>query len=404
VSELRKWVCLLAVWAVAVLPARSQIDPVKRQLFQFGYNQPLEGRAPLSGYAFYYRNQPNFLHTNLTLRLAVAPVYLDSELGLTGALGPHTDLGLGLAGGGFADSHAEVRGGEFLRAESFLGHGGEASLSIYHCFNPGKLVPLNAVLRGSMRFSTYANDSDTDPAFSVPDNRLNFLLRTGLRWGGQEPLLFPSLAMEISVWYEGQFRNGAGAYGFADDRRVEPNSHLFWTRALFTYTLPDAGHNFYISVTAGTSVNADRFSAYRLGAVLPLVSEFPLALPGYYFQEISAERFVLAGGNYTLPLDCKKRWNLSAVVTTAVVDYLPGLEQPGHWHTGVGGGILYKSPSGFLKIAAGYAYGVDAIRDGERGAHSVGVLMQLDWERTAALIYPESPIRWRGVQRILGAL
>jgi len=79
----------------------------------------------LSGYAFYYRNQPNFLRTNLTLRLAAAPVYLDSELGLTGALGPHTDLGIGLAGGGFADSYFEVRQGEFLRGESFLGHGGE---------------------------------------------------------------------------------------------------------------------------------------------------------------------------------------------------------------------------------------------------------------------------------------
>jgi len=31
-------------------------------------------------------------------------------------------------------------------------------------------------------------------------------------------------------------------------------------------------------------------------------------------------------------------------------------------------------------------------------------LMQLDWERTAALISPESPTRWRGFQRILGAL
>jgi hypothetical protein len=404
VSESRNWIRFLAVLGIAALTAHGQIDPVKRQLFQFGYNQPLEGRAPLSIYAFYYWNQPNFLHTNLTLRLAVAPVYLDSELGVTGALGPYTDLGIGLAGGGFADSYFEVRRGEFVRTESFLGHGGEAALSLYHCFNPGRLVPLNAVLRGSTRFSTYADDSDTDPAFRVPDDRLSFLVRTGLRWGGQEPLLFPSLAMEISGWYEGQFRNDAGAYGFAGDRRVEPSSHLFWGRALFAYTLPEAGHNFYVSLTAGTSINADRFSAYRLGAMLPLVSEFPLALPGYFFQEISADKFVLFGGNYTLPLDRKKRWNLSAVVTTAVVDYLPGLEQPGHWHTGVGGGVLYKSPTDYLKFAVGYAYGVDAIRNGERGAHSLGVLMQLDWEQTAALIYPESPIRWRGLQRILGAL
>jgi hypothetical protein len=61
------------------LPAlvSAQIDPVKRDLIQFGYNQPLEGRAPLAAYAYYYRNEPDFLRTNMTLRLAVAPVYLD---------------------------------------------------------------------------------------------------------------------------------------------------------------------------------------------------------------------------------------------------------------------------------------------------------------------------------------
>src|SRR5216684_1719793 len=80
------------------LLALGQIDPVKRELIQFGYNAPLEGHPPLSAYAFYYRNQPDFLHTNLTLRLAIAPTYVDSELGISQALGAHTDLGIGVAG------------------------------------------------------------------------------------------------------------------------------------------------------------------------------------------------------------------------------------------------------------------------------------------------------------------
>ena len=75
--------------------ACAQIDPVKRDLIQFGYNHALEGHAPFAGYAFYYHNQPDFLRTNLTLRLAVAPVYLDSELGFVGGLGPNTDFAIG---------------------------------------------------------------------------------------------------------------------------------------------------------------------------------------------------------------------------------------------------------------------------------------------------------------------
>ena len=101
------------VWLALFAPffAGAQIDPVRRDLIQLGYNQAFEGHAPLAAYAFYYHNQPDFLRTNLTLRLAVAPVYLDSELGFIRALGPDTDLGIGLAGGGFADSYNEIRGG-----------------------------------------------------------------------------------------------------------------------------------------------------------------------------------------------------------------------------------------------------------------------------------------------------
>ena len=68
------------LWLFLLLPvlASAQIDPIKRDLLQFGYNQPLEGQGPMAGYALYYRNEPNFLSTNVTFRLALAPVYLDS--------------------------------------------------------------------------------------------------------------------------------------------------------------------------------------------------------------------------------------------------------------------------------------------------------------------------------------
>ena len=101
-----------------------------------------KGHAPLAGYAFFYHNQPGFLRTNLTLRLAIAPTYLDSELGISHLLGENTDLGIGLAGGGFADSYREIRKGTFLPKESFTGHSGEFSLSAYHLFNPGQTIPL----------------------------------------------------------------------------------------------------------------------------------------------------------------------------------------------------------------------------------------------------------------------
>ena len=382
----------------------AQIDPVKRELIQLGYNLPVEGNGPINAYAFYYLNVPRFVHTNLTLRLAVAPVYLDSELGFAGLLGPNTDLGLGVSGGGFADTYSEVRGGKYIRAESFTGHGGGGSASIYHLFNHGSRIPLTGLLRLESHSIFYERDSKTDAQFILPKNRTAFNLRAGFRWGGKEPVLLPDLAMELSAWYEGMFRTANGSYGFAGDRRVEQFSHLFWGRALLAYTLPEWKHNFYISVTAGTSVEADRFSSYRLGGVLPLAAEFPLTLPGYYFQEISARDFGLLGMNYSLPLDRKDHWAINALATTAGVNYVPGLEQPGHWHSGVGGGIRYRSPSDSWQLVLGYAYGIDAIREKGRGAHTVGFLLQFDLERAhVAMFEPgQNPIRSQGLQRVFG--
>src|SRR5579859_2838550 len=189
----RMWLALLLAEFFAAAEASAQIDPVKRDLIQFGYNQPLEGRAPLSAYAFYYYNRPNFIETNMTLRLAVAPVYLDSELGFSHVLGENTDFAVGLAGGGYADSYYEVNQGKYLPDQSFTGNGGTFSGSLYHLFNPDDRIPLNGVLRGEVHYANYERDNDTDPNFALPHDMTSFNVRTGLRFGGREPVVAPDL-------------------------------------------------------------------------------------------------------------------------------------------------------------------------------------------------------------------
>jgi hypothetical protein len=390
---------LLWLWLSVPLLACAQIDPAPRDLLQFGYNQAFEGHAPVAGYAFYYHNQPDFLRTNLTLRLAIAPVYVDSELGFVNGLGPNTDFGIGLAGGGFADSYNEIHGGTFYESESFEGNGAEMSASVYHRFNPAEEIPLNFILRGTAHYSDYNRNNDTAPDFVLPNNHADFNVRTGLRWGGVEPTLFPPLAMELSVWYEGHLRTDSVTYGINNTDELQQQSHLFWMEAALAYTLPSQ-HSFYIRLTAGTSVDADRFSAYRLGGFLPLVSEFPLSLPGYYYQEISARQFVLLNANYLVPLDPGKLFDLDLNASTAVVDYLPGESQPGNSLTGVGGGILYHTPSNRLKLMLNYAFGIDALRASGRGASSVGVLFQIDLGRMNSEKFNQpQPLPLHGWQR-----
>lgn len=399
------WLLLLPVIASA------QIDPVKRDLIQIGYNQPMEGQAPIAGYAFYYRNEPDFLRTNLTLRLAVAPVYLDSELGFVHGLGPETDFAIGAAGGGFADSYNEIDAGKYVKGQSFEGNCGELSASVYHLFNPGDLIPLNFVLRSAAHYSAYERNDSTAKNFQIPDDGGIFSVRTGLRWGGIEPTLFPALAMELSVWYEGLFRSNPNDYGFNTnpggtfhgDRQMESSSHLFWSAAALSYTLPESKQNFFARLVAGTTVNADRLSAYRLGGFLPLVAEYPLSLPGYYYQEFSARQFVLLNTSYLLPIAPNQRWNLNFTAATAVIDYVPGTGQAGNSVSGVGGGILYRAPSDKFRFIVNYGYGINANRDGGHGASSIGILLQIDLDNPHGNSFSAAqPNRWRGWNWLMG--
>ena len=221
---------------------------------------------------------------------------------------------------------------------------------------------------------------DTGRRFDLPDDRTSANFRVGLRLGGKEPVLFPSVSMELSIWVESLNRGNSGNYGFRNDRDVHTSVQLFYTYAYLAYTF-ERGDNLSVSVTAGDSVSADRFSAYRLGGVLPLVAEFPLIIPGYFYQEISAERFILFNGRYAFALDEKKRWHATAMAASAVVDYIDGHAQSGRSHSGVGGGIDYRSPSEMWKVGLGYGYGIDARRSGERGAHVVSLVLQFDLEK-----------------------
>ncbi|MGP8199500.1 MAG: hypothetical protein ACLQU4_08370 [Limisphaerales bacterium] len=359
--------------------ALGQLDPDRRELIQLGFDQPVQGAAPVQGYGYYYLNEPNFFHTNVTLRLALAPVYLDSEAGFVGLLGPNTDFGLGLAGGGFADTYYEFHHGKYLPEESFFGHSLEISDSVYHLFNPGGKIPLNGIFRIKEHYSVYARD-DTSGAFALPNNHSTVDWRAGLRWGGREPLLRPDVAMELSAWYEGQYRTDSGSYGFDGDRVLNASSELLWGRALLIYTLPESKQRFDISLTAGASMDADRFSAYRVGGNLPMGSEFPLIIPGYFEGELSARDFVCLTGQYTIPLDPGKRWSLNPIGSIATMDYAPEMSQPGHFNSGAGMGLCYQSRSGAWRAMASYGYGFEAIRSDGRGGQSIGFSLEINLE------------------------
>ena len=359
----------------AALPARAQVDTIPRNLIEIGYDQTAVGRAPQSEYAYYYYNRPDLFGPNIGLRTAIAPAYVDSEIGLRHLLSPTTDVGFGLAGGAFGDNFYDVAQGNYRENESFYGSGGGGALSIYQLLNPGMRIPLNLMVREGFRYSTYFDTSKTAKNFELPGDQLRDYTRVGLRFGGRQPLLFPALGLELSAWYERQRDYGATAYGFDDDRRLSPSTDLYWVFAGLNYQFKPSGDQLSVAFTAGGSTHADLFSAWRLGGVLPLVSEYPLMLPGYYYEELTAVHFAHFYGAYAIPLDRKQRWDVMFEAATAHLDYLPGYAQPGDWQSGAGMGFGF-SPGQRYKIILRCGYGFNALRSGKQGAESVGLLFQ----------------------------
>lgn len=374
--------CILVFSMVGGLAGRhcgAQIDPEYRELLELGYDQPLVGQGPPGGYAYLYYNNPGLIHTNIALRLALAPAYLDGEVGFKQLLSPTTDFGIGLNGGGYSDDYYEIRQGKYLKAESFNGDGGGTSASLYQLLNPGMLIPLNLIGRGGVHYATYDTADQTAGQFNLPQDQVNLFTRTGLRLAGKEPVLYPALGMELSVWFERQWRLEDDTYGYDNDRRINPAVDLYWLYAGLNYTFTNSGQRISFALTAGGSTDADRFSAWRLGGVLPLVSEFPLVLPGYYYEELTAQRFVHLYAAYDIPLDRAQRFKFRLEAAAANLDYLPGLEQS-PWQTGVGCGLTFSPNKKNFKVELRYGYGFNAIRNGQEGAQSIGVLFQYDFQ------------------------
>jgi hypothetical protein len=358
---------------------QAQIDPVDRHLIEVGYDQPLAGHGPQAAYAYYYFNSPEFFGPDIALRVAVAPAYLDSEIGFKHLLSPTTDVGIGISGGAFGDNYYDVRQGNYIETQSFYGSGGGTSVNIYQLLDPGVQIPLNLVARGGFRYSTYFRTPETSSSFKLPGKQPDAYTTVGLRLAGVQPTLFPDLALELSAWFEREWHFDDDTYGYGNSQAITPYTDLYWVYANLDYTFKGNGDRFSFATTIGGSTDADRLNAWRLGGFLPLETEFPLLLPGYYFEELTATRFLHFYGSYSIPLDHEHRWNFRLGAATARLDYLPGFQQRRDWQTGAGCGIVFTPKRKNFEVSLNYGYGFNAIRRGKQGADSLGLLFQYDF-------------------------
>lgn len=369
---------LVVAAAFLAVAARAQIDDSKRLLLESGYEDGLGNPGPSAPYAFLYLNRPGAAGPGSALRLAVAPVYADAELGIPGFLGSRTDLGLGLSGGGFAFGHSEVRRGDEKPGEAFIGHGGGPSVSLYPRIAQVGPVPVNGVFRLSLNYTDYARTSRTDQDFQTPADQWVFTSRAGIRVGGIEPGMDKGRALEASLWAEARVRDKPGTYGYDGDRTVARSVKLVWSRLQFSLPGP---YDTRVSggLNAGTGGSVGRLSAYRLGGMTTQTAEFPLMIPGYFAQEISARRYFHAWAHTAVPFRGSDRFFLDLAAAGASVAPVYGTDPGALRHVGFSAGVALAPKNRGLNALLAYGFSPTAYRGSGRGAHAFSLSVELDF-------------------------
>jgi hypothetical protein len=362
--------------ASAQVPARVEtpytlIDAESRTYIEGGVETPLRGNGPLTGYGYLFFTRPHFLAEDLYLRLVIPPGYLISELFRDHWPSQNSAVGVGVSGGLWAESQLEFRDGRFEKAESFSGHSAGGTLA-YYLRGPkiGGLLPLEGQIRANPKYVWYDRTGDTSRRFRLPENSAVYDVRAGVRLGGVPPELFPTGALELSLWHAVSYRDKAGRYGLAE--RPEETEHLTqrtWTRLGGIYTF--AGTQASAFLNAGIAEDTDALSAFRLGGGLRLRAEFPLMLHGYNVEEIFARRFLLVNLAYRFPIwPGQDRVHLQLLADYARVDYVRGHRLPRSGLAGVGANLSVALTKR-ITLVVGYGYGIDAPRHHGFGGHDV---------------------------------
>lgn len=392
---------LLAALLLAAAPAKAQIDDAKRLLLEGGNEDGLGYPGPGSPYVFLYLNRPGAAGPGSALRVALAPVFADVELGLPGVFGSRTDLGLGFSGGGYAFGHAQVDRGSEKPGESFIGHGGGPSVSLYPRLGDIGPVPLGGVFRVSYVYTDFQRTVRTDAGYEPPPDEWTGAARAGLRLGGVEPGLDHGQALEVSLWGESRLRDRPASYGYNGDRFVRRNVNLYWTRILVSLPAPH-GMRVGGGLNAGSGAGVSRLSAYSLGGMQTQTSEFPLIIPGYFNHEIFASDFVHAWAHTALPVPGLKRFFLLLTAAGATVTPIRGTDSGGINHAGVSAGIGFSPADGPLHAELSYGYSPTALRGTRRGGHALAFSAEFDFLASGAKPGPRATTRQQGMRWLFG--
>src|SRR6185295_11727983 len=101
-------------------------------------------------------------------------------------------------------------------------------------------------------------------------------------------------------------------------------------------------------------------------------------LHGYYVRELMAEDFGLVNLELIVPLTDEHALALHFYGDYAAAKLVPPQDNQWHHYFGAGAGVSFQTIWD-IKTVVSYGYGFNAVRNGDHGAHEIGLALQKEF-------------------------
>jgi hypothetical protein len=368
-----KKIALLILTLMLAQGALGQVDIESRRTLILQTSLSLRGEEQPNAFGYYWFNENNYPWTNTALRVIFAGVFGDTELSYFLPANTNIAIGAGLGGGLYIDSIIPYQDGERLGKQQFYGDVITARMFVNETIPNPSPLPLNLRATYSVTGSFFRK-TDTTSAFTIPDDFYTQSLTAEFRFGGIEPGLTARRGAELYVAADANYRSGFDAFG--------PNGLLLPARVQYdrvygslSAKIPVQQTTFYARVGGGLGEDLDELNAYKVGGNLLGVEPFTVTVHGYYVREFYAADFGIANLEVNQQLTQEHAVTVHFYGDWAVLKPVPP-DTP-DWDNifGVGAGLSFRAIKDIDSLIS-YGYGINAIRDGSRGGHEIGLALQ----------------------------
>lgn len=332
-----------------------------------------QSEEALGGFGFFWFNENNYPWTNTALRVIFAGIYVDSEFSYYVAGNTNLAIGFGVGGGVYMDGVTPYVHGERLSGQTFNGDDVGGRVFINETIPNPTPLPLNVRVSYFVTQFFYRKASNTSQSFTIPSDFYTQTAQAELRFGGIEPGLLSKRGAELYVCADANYRTGFDTFGQTIPPVVNAHEtdfqHLF---ASLGAKLPAGPLTVSARFCGGYGNNLDELSAWKLGGNLVNIDPYAYTLHGYYLRELFTDRFLMSNLALTVPLCNQHNLALHFYGDWALARGVQPLARDYDNYFGVGAGVSVRVGRN-IDLLVSYGYGVNAIRNGDRGGHEVAI-------------------------------